>query len=95
MGGTTLIHMLASDNNPFSSAVIAHPGPEGKSYYDKISVPTLWCLASDDMRFGQKAIDELQASFKGRDVEFTLNIYPGEWASSSHIRLKLRWNGRS
>lgn len=78
MGGSTAIKLLASPNNYFSSAVICHPGPEGRGYYDKFTVPTRWVLASSDMRFKQPAVDEVKASLSGKPMDFTLDIYPGE-----------------
>jgi dienelactone hydrolase len=82
-----VMHLLALPDSPIDCGVLCHPSPDTARYL-KIQNPSSWHLASNDMAFGTKAVEELESIMGKRQKEegivFECNVYPGAFASGCH-----------
>lgn len=75
-------YLLSLPNTPLSCGIPVHPGPDTK-YWNSITKPSLWLLASHDVRFTDKYVAQLRQTFEAKQkdgVEFDHHIYPGLFA---------------
>lgn len=79
MGGSMVTNLLSLPSAPITCGVLCHPGPDTK-WWGSITKPTLWHLASHDMRFKDPSIGLLRQTFEAKQkegVEFDCVIHSG------------------
>jgi dienelactone hydrolase len=79
-GGLMVMHLLALPDSPIDCGVLSHPSPDPARYV-RISKPSSWNMASDDMMFPPTKVEELKEIMGNREQEgvvFECNLYPGE-----------------
>ena len=80
-------YLMALQPTPIICGVMCHPTPE-PNWWDTITEPSLWLLASHDKHFTAGKIAQLCRTFEPKQkkgIEFDHTIFPGE-TGGEHVR---------